>query len=124
MRSRSLAFLLTIICGCRLTFGTRREPGIPKCGLSSADEVPITSLIQGTVSLVMHPKIKLDFYFLLPYYIVSFQLTQMQNILYLGCEVIYMSNCLCDVLCICALSTGVYIYSLLHTVLEQTKDQL
>lgn len=53
---------------------------IPNCGLIRADEGPITSLFHA-LFLLVHLKDKLTFLLLLLlHYIVSFQLTQMQNI--------------------------------------------
>lgn len=71
MRSRSLAFMLTMVCECPLKSGARRGLGIPKYSLTSAHKGPITSLIRRTMFLVMHPNIKLAFIYLFIYFFAA-----------------------------------------------------
>lgn len=60
--------MLTTVCGCPLKSGARRELGIPKYSLSSADEGPITFLIRHTMFLIMHPNIKLAFIYFFTFF--------------------------------------------------------
>lgn len=69
MLSRDLGHLL--LCSLRFVsvlWGARRGLGIPKYSLTSADKGPITSLIQRTMFLVMHPNIKLAFIYLFTFF--------------------------------------------------------
>lgn len=88
---------------------------VPNCGLIRADEGPIASLFHA-LFLFIHPKNKLTFLLLLLlHYIVSFQLTQIQNILICAAKSL-LSQTVCVVIYLCTLSVRVNIYSLLRVV--------